>query len=221
MCSGNSDPLREPDIQCEPPRQRPRNDGSTAWSPVWAPSGGNASLARGRNRRACCECALVPAAAQTLPMPDAFCTSTTSGDEDATTADNECTRVMRYAGCPELPECRIGSATTEAARAACQECEEAPGSGFPSWQHLSAISQAQHLCMAASQVQGCRYTFAQNPHPPPPVGCGLVSSSHWSFSLPSTYGCELRAQDEVETYRCTGNSGNVADVVCEPPSVLR
>ncbi len=136
MCAGNSEATREPDIVCTAGVQRPIRTVRTPWSPMWRDAvSPNASFARGRSQRQCCECVETM---QTDPQDDdapaileAYCFAVgplgSSGTIDAALgADNACTRVMRYAKCLELTRCREDGERGEQARRSveCKACAE-------------------------------------------------------------------------------------------------
>lgn len=130
MCAGNSDSTREPDIFCEVGVQQPIRSVRTPWSAAWRDMvSSNGSFARGRSQRQCCECVENPRSDETQPMLEGYCFavgSATTTIAVALSADNACTRVMRYAKCLSLTKCREDGEEGEQARRSdeCVACAE-------------------------------------------------------------------------------------------------
>jgi len=134
MCAGNSDAAVEPPVYCEVDLgQRPIRTVRTPWSDTWREFvSDEGSFARGRSRAECCECSAADAAVELgvvepSPVAEGYCFA--AGAEDTTLAvseENECTRVMHYAGCLELLDCRIDGPMGDQARLTepCTSCAE-------------------------------------------------------------------------------------------------
>ena len=205
-CAGNTDPAEE-DIVCDGPRT-PK---------------GNLREIRGRDHDTCCDCFEV-----SEEVSQEYCVLT---DDAKPELDNQCTRVMKYAGCddmeacirnPDLPECVV-----------CAEHEQEHHSAF---QIMARDHRAQEVCMAAGRYE-CTYIFGLEEVTTDPCfvtgkcigNTNRVDEPNVVCPAPTrlrTNAAEITGNTPEEcctvTGMCTGNTEDATepDVACPAPSQL-
>jgi hypothetical protein len=179
MCSGNTDPAE--DVDCLALGLEGRSLKSNSHDIALSHIDGDV--------RQCCECNGL--GSQEVARPDAWCIKSaieasqqiadSSDDVDPIDADNQCTRVMRYAGCGDESDrsdermcrrCALSSLDGECDRSdsecdcdRCARCEQRGRSNYTAWQKRADRSEGQLLCMeedlgheAANRFE-CTYIF--------------------------------------------------------------
>ena len=207
-CAGNSDPAEE-DIVCEEPR---------------TPKIANLHELQGRSLETCCDCDV-----QEMELSEEYCVLTENSKPEL---DNQCTRVMKYAGCDDMEAC-IADPSLPACAACAEHDQQAGHSAF---QILAREHLAQGLCISAGRYD-CTYIYAldvimvdpclrihkcignTDPIAEPDVVCPEPAALRHNAG--EIEGSTVAECCTVTGY-CAGNSDPAEeDIVCPFPSELR